>query len=112
MNISKEGFAKFSSITNLLEYRTLMCLLGNTDEYGVCSSSQADIAKQLSIHRQAVNRSIRNLCNENIISIEKVGVNRIYHFNPDYCLTNREYKELYKKFNKFKIKNMEVTENE
>ena len=107
MNISKEGFIKFSSLTNLLEYRTLMCLLGNTDENGICSSSQSDIAKQLSIHRQAVNRSIKKLCNKNILSIEKVGVNRIYHFNPDYCLTNREYKELYKQFNKFKNKNME-----
>jgi len=108
MNISKAGFIKLSSITNLLEYRTLMCLLGNTDENGTCSASQTDIAKQLSIPRQAVNRSIKTLCNKNILSIEKVGVNRIYHFNPDYCLTNREYKESYKKFTKYKNITMEA----
>ena len=107
MNISKEGLMTFAGITNLLEYRTLMCILANTSEDGSCYMKQDDIARDINTHRQAVNKSIKQLSDKNILSIEKVGLNRIYHLNPDYCITALGYKELYKRFNNFKDKILE-----
>lgn len=112
MNISKEGLIKFTNISTLLEYKTLMCLLANASEDGSSYIKQQDIAQELNTTRQAVNRSIKQLSNQDILSIEKVGLRRIYHFNPDYCITTLGYKELYRKFNKFKTKQMEDNENE
>ena len=112
MNISKEGLMKFTTISSLLEYKTLMCLLANASEEGSTYIKQEDIAKTLNTTRQAVNRAISQLSKQNIFSIEKVGLRRIYHFNPDYCITDVGYKELYKKFSKYKNKSLEDTDNE
>lgn len=112
MNISKEGLVKFSSISSVIEYKTLMFLLANASEDGSSYIKQEDIAKELNTTRQAINRAIGKLSKQDIISIEKIGLRRIYHFNPDYCITNLGYKELYKKFNKYKDNRLEDENNE
>lgn len=112
MNISKEGLIKFSNISSVLEYKTLMCLLANVSEDGSSSIKQDEIASNLNTTRQAVNRAISQLSKQNIVSIEKAGLRRIYHFNPDYCISDIGYKELYRKFIKYKSNRLEETINE
>lgn len=112
MNISKEGLVKFSNISSILEYKTLMFLLASASDDGSSYIKQEDIAKELNTTRQAVNRAIGKLSKQDIFSIEKVGLRRIYHFNPDYCITNIGYKELYKKFSKYKDNRLEDICNE
>lgn len=110
MNITREGFLVFSSIKNVLEYRTLMYILSNTDEHGNCNARQNDIAIALNTHRQAVNRSIRSLEEKKIFAIEKIGSKRIYHINPEYCITIEGYNNLKQNFDNYK-KITEATAN-
>ena len=103
MNITKKGLLLFSSMKNVLEFRTLMCILANTQQDGSCHVIQKDLAKLMGVHRQMVNRSIKSLTNLNIFSIEKKGTKRIYHINPEYCRTNNNYHELQTNYENYKV---------
>ena len=105
MNITKEGFLIFASIKNVLQYRTLMYILSNTQENGSCNSRQNEIASALDTHRQAVNRSVRYLEEKKIFTIQRIGSKRIYHINPEYCVTSEGYNNLKQNFDRYKKNN-------
>lgn len=112
MYISKNGLNMFSNISNVLEFKTLMCILSHTSNDGICNMKQEDIANKINTHRQAVNKSIKSLSNKHILSVEKNGLKRIYHLNPDICMPNMDYKRLYNNYIKFISFEQEELKNE
>lgn len=67
------------------DYRVLFALLKRLDFENYINTSQAEIAKELDMHRQHVNRAIKNLiAAEAIIEGPKVGINRTYRLNVNF----------------------------
>lgn len=87
MNISPDGFLEFSKLKSALEYRTLLYLLANSNENGFCDIRQKEIAENIHVKRQAINRSINSLAKKNIFIIHKNGTKRSYQINPKYLIT-------------------------
>ena len=65
------------------DFKVLMKLLSVLDYENLIQVSQADIARELDMHRQHVQRSIKRLIQLGII-LEgvKIGISRSYRLNP------------------------------
>ena len=69
------------------DFKVLMKLLSVLDYENLIQVSQADIARELDMHRQHVQRSIKRLIQLGII-LEgvKIGISRSYRLNPSFGL--------------------------
>ena len=67
------------------DFKVLMKLLSVLDYENLIQVSQADIARELDMHRQHVQRSIKRLIQLGII-LEgvKIGISRSYRLNPSF----------------------------
>ena len=67
------------------DFKVLMKLLSVLDYENLIQVSQADIARELDMHRQHVQRSIKQLIQLGII-LEgvKIGISRSYRLNPSF----------------------------
>ena len=67
------------------DFKVLMKLLSVLDYENLIQVSQADIARELDMHRQHVQRSIKRLIQLGII-LEgvKIGISRSYRPNPSF----------------------------
>ena len=68
------------------DFKVLMKLLSVLDYENLIQVSQADIARELDMHRQHVQRSIKRLIQLGII-LEgvKIGISRSYRLNPSFA---------------------------
>ena len=67
------------------DFKVLMKLLSVLDYENLIQVSQADIARELDMHRQHVQRSIKRLLDLGIV-LEgvKIGISRSYRLNPNF----------------------------
>ena len=67
------------------DFKVLMKLLSVLDYENLIQVSQADVARELNMHRQHVQRSIKLLIDFGIV-LEgvKIGVSRSYRLNPNF----------------------------
>ena len=67
------------------DYKVLFALLKRLDFENFINASQAEIAKELDMHRPSVNQAIKRLiAAEAVIEGPKVGINRTYRLNPNF----------------------------
>ena len=67
------------------DFKVLMKLLSVLDYENLIQVSQAEIARELNMHRQHVQRSIKRLLDLGIV-LEgvKIGISRSYRLNPNF----------------------------
>ena len=67
------------------DFKVLMKLLSVLDYENLIQVSQADVARELNMHRQHVQRSIKRLIDLGIV-LEgvKIGISRSYRLNPNF----------------------------
>ena len=67
------------------DFKVLMKLLSVLDYENLIQVSQADIARELDMHRQHVQRSIKRLLELGIV-LEgvRIGISRSYRLNPNF----------------------------
>ena len=67
------------------DFKVLMKLLSVLDYENLIQISQAEIARELNMHRQHVQRSIKRLLDLGIV-LEgvKIGISRSYRLNPNF----------------------------
>ena len=67
------------------DFKVLMKLLSVLDYENLIQVSQAEIARELNMHRQHVQRSIKRLMDLGIV-LEgvKIGISRSYRLNPNF----------------------------
>lgn len=67
------------------DFKVLMKLLSVLDYENLIQVSQAEIARELNMHRQHVQRSIKRLLDMGIV-LEgvKIGISRSYRLNPNF----------------------------
>ena len=67
------------------DFKVLMKLLSVLDYENLIQVSQAEIARELNMHRQHVQRSIKQLLDLGIV-LEgvKIGISRSYRLNPNF----------------------------
>ena len=67
------------------DFKVLMKLLSVLDYENLIQVSQAEIARELNMHRQHVQRSIKRLLDLGIV-LEgvKIGISRTYRLNPNF----------------------------
>ena len=67
------------------DFKVLMKLLSVLDYENLIQVSQADVARELNMHRQHVQRSIKRLIDLGIV-LEgvRIGINRSYRLNPNF----------------------------
>ena len=70
------------------DFKVLMKLLSVLDYENLIQVSQAEIARELNMHRQHVQRSIKRLLDLGIL-LEgvKIGISRSYRLNPNFGWT-------------------------
>ena len=67
------------------DFKVLMKLLSVLDYENLIQVSQADVARELNMHRQHVQRSIKRLIDLGIV-LEgvRIGISRSYRLNPNF----------------------------
>ena len=67
------------------DFKVLMKLLSVLDYENLIQVSQADVARELNMHRQHVQRSIKRLIDFGIV-LEgvRIGISRSYRLNPNF----------------------------
>jgi biotin operon repressor len=67
------------------DFKVLMKLLSVLDYENLIQVSQADVARELNMHRQHVQRSIKRLMDLGIV-LEgvRIGISRSYRLNPNF----------------------------
>ena len=79
--------AKILAQSNLSgnDFKVLMKLLSVLDYENLIQVSQADVARELNMHRQHVQRSIKRLIDLGIV-LEgvRIGISRSYRLNPNF----------------------------
>lgn len=67
------------------DFKVLMKLLGQLDFDNLIQIEQAEIARQLGMHRPDVNKSIKRLVElGSLLEGPRIGRSRTYRLNPDY----------------------------
>lgn len=67
------------------DFRVLMRLFGQLDFENLLVVNQAEIARELDMHRQHVQRSIKRLIKlDALLEGPKIGINRSYRLNPRF----------------------------
>jgi len=67
------------------ELRVLLKILGRLDFNNLLVLNQADLARQMNLHRQAVQRGIRRLVARKVVlEGPRIGVSRSYRLNPRF----------------------------
>ena len=67
------------------DFKVLMKLLSVLDYENLIQVSQAEIARELNMHRQHVQRSIKRLLDLGIVlGGVKIGISRSYRLNPNF----------------------------
>ncbi|WP_412057922.1 hypothetical protein [Bartonella sp. DGB2] len=67
------------------DFRVLMCLFAQLDFENLLIVNQAEIARELDIKPQNIQRSIKQLIDLNaLLEGPKIGINRSYRLNPQF----------------------------
>lgn len=83
--MAQGALAIFKQMTNVDDFRVLMALLERLDFENLLVVSQAEIARDLEMHRQHVQRSIKRLiAMEALLEGPRIGINRSYRLNPHF----------------------------
>lgn len=67
------------------EMKIFNCCLGNVDKYNKISATPADMAEILSLRRETVSRTMKNLAKKGVLVVEekKAGLQTIYSLSPE-----------------------------
>ena len=67
------------------DFRVLMKLLARLDFQNLLVLNQADLARELDMHRQHVQRSVKRLIAMGVLlEGPRIGINRSYRLNPNF----------------------------
>ena len=73
-----------SGVIDDRDFRVLFALTATLDFENLIQVCQVDLAREVGMHKQHVNRSLKKLCGRHlIISGPKVGRHRTYRLNPN-----------------------------
>ena len=83
--MAHDAAAVLKQVKNLEDFRVLMALLEQLDYENLITTNQAEIARELDMQRQNVQRSIKRLMALGVL-LEglKIGISRSYRLNPEF----------------------------
>lgn len=79
------ALAIFKQMTNVEDFRVLMALLERLDFENLIIANQAELARELDMQRQNVQRAIKRLiAMDALVEGPRIGINRSYRLNPRF----------------------------
>ena len=83
--MAHDAAAVLKQVKNLEDFRVLMALLEQLDYENLITTNQAEIARELDMQRQNVQRSIKRLMALGVLlEGPKIGISRSYRLNPEF----------------------------
>lgn len=83
--MAQDALDVLEQFTRIEDFRVLMALLKRLDYENLITTNQAEIARDLSMHRSSVNQAIKRLIAVGaVIEGQKVGTSRTYRLNPSF----------------------------
>ena len=89
--MAHDAAAVLKQVKNLEDFRVLMALLEQLDYENLITTNQAEIARELDMQRQNVQRSIKRLMALGVLlEGPKIGISRSYRLNPEFGWRERQ----------------------
>lgn len=83
--MAQDALDILEQFTRIEDFRVLMALLKRLDYENLITTNQAEIARDLNMHRSSVNQAIKRLIAVGaVIEGQKVGTSRTYRLNPNF----------------------------
>lgn len=104
--MAQSAFGVMKQFKRVEDFRVLMALLEKLDFENLIHCNQAEIARDLDMAREQVNRAIKRLVEaEVVIEGPRVGVNRTYRLSPRFAWKGaaKHHLEALESFNKPRI---------